>query len=343
VLCTATQPALKEPRFKGGLIVNEKRELAPDPSKLYRALKRTTERLVGTMADSELLADVSTVEQALVIVNTRAHALALYRRGKETQLDGLLHLSTRQVAADRRRILEDVRRRLKAGLPCRVIATSLIEAGVDVSFPRVWRAEAGLDQIIQAAGRCNREWEWPVSDSIVTVFRPADAKPQSEIAAFAVAMHRVADKHGDDLFSQAAIMAYFEEVYWQRGEALDKHKIVEGFRVSRGEPSFPYRTVAEKFRLIESGMEPVIIAAEENAKDTLSALKAGLPPAAAARRLQNYIVQVPPKDRAKLIDNGHVRLVDEQFAVLTTESLYTRDIGLLWAEADSLGEESWFI
>ena len=69
----------------------------------------------------------------------------------------MIHLTTRQTAADRRRSLAAIRDDLKAGRTCRVIATSLVEAGVDLDFPRVWRAQAGLDQIPQAVGRCNRE------------------------------------------------------------------------------------------------------------------------------------------------------------------------------------------
>ena len=95
--------------------------------------------------------------QGMVIVNSRKHALDLFRQACEADIEGVVHLSTRQYAAHRRRILADVRQRLKEGRPCRLIATSLVEAGVDLDFPRVWRAEAGLDSIAQAAGRCNRE------------------------------------------------------------------------------------------------------------------------------------------------------------------------------------------
>src|SRR5262249_39926283 len=130
---------------------------------------------------------------------------------------GVVHLTTRQTAADRRRILAAIRNDLKNEQPCRVIATSLIEAGVDVDFPRVWRAQAGLDQIAQAAGRCNREGLRPVSDSIVTVFTPAEAKPPPEIRPFIEAMQRVIPHH-DNLFSPEAIERYFNEVYWQKGE-----------------------------------------------------------------------------------------------------------------------------
>ena len=93
-----------------------------------------------------------------MIVNSRAHALALYRKAVDAGLEGVVHLHDAPICdAPTATILGDIRRRLANEKPCRLIATSLVEAGVDLDFPRVWRAEAGLDQIAQAAGRCNRE------------------------------------------------------------------------------------------------------------------------------------------------------------------------------------------
>jgi CRISPR-associated endonuclease/helicase Cas3 len=341
VLCTATQPALGAPRFKGGLALGEEAELAPDPTRLHEALRRVTIRpRSDETTDAELVAELTAEAQGLVIVNSRGHALDLYQAARAAGLEGLVHLSTRQTATDRRAILAQVRSRLAAGEVCRVIATSLVEAGVDLDFPRVWRAEAGLDQVIQAAGRCNREGRRPVDESIVTVFRPASARPPREIQAFADAMGRTAVRH-HDLSAPSAVTAYFEEVYWQGGESgLDRHGVAEAFRMSGGATQFAYRSVADAFRLVESGMEPVIVAIDEAPQAILAGLKQGwLGPGGAARKLQNYVVQVPPKDRQKLIDNGHVAFADaeRQFAVLATESFYARETGLRWEGADELG------
>ena len=196
VLCTATQPALAAPRFKGGFDLLPERELAPDRPALARALKRVRLSIrTAPTTDAELVTELATVDQALVIVNSRKHALDLYNAAKAASLAGLIHLTTRQTGADRRRILAAIRVDLKDKKPCRVVASSLIEAGVDVDFPRVWRAQAGLDQIVQAAGRCNREGGRSVADSIVTVFTPAEAKPPPEIKPFIEAMGRVIANH----------------------------------------------------------------------------------------------------------------------------------------------------
>ncbi|CAI9406290.1 hypothetical protein ANOBCDAF_01411 [Pleomorphomonas sp. T1.2MG-36] len=147
VLCTATQPALGDQSFKTHRLCLEGRELAPNPAVLSEKLRRTRLELVGEMDNGALVAALAARPQALTIVNSRAHALDLFNEAREAGLDGVIHLTTRQYAVHRRRILADVRRRLKDGRPCRLIATSLVEAGVDLDFPCAFRAEAGLDQL----------------------------------------------------------------------------------------------------------------------------------------------------------------------------------------------------
>jgi CRISPR-associated endonuclease/helicase Cas3 len=355
VLCTATQPALAAPRFKGGFDLSKERELAPDPAALAMMLKRVTLKVrAEPLTDNDLLSEIAITDQALVIVNSRKHALDLYRAAKATGLADVVHLTTRQTASDRRRVLAGIRDDLNAGRPCRVIATSLVEAGVDLDFPRVWRARAGLDQIAQAAGRCNREGRRPVVDSVVTVFTPAEAKPPPEIRPFIEAMQRVIPHH-DDLLSPEAVHRYFNEVYWQRGERrLDQitvrggeggtqtMSVLDAFLVGRDTLDFPYRAIADGFRFIESGMEPVVVAVEDAPRDIVGRLHAGtIGPGVAARGLQRFIVQVPPAWRKKLVNNGQAAYIagyGQQFVELKNNSLYTRETGLIWEEADSLGD-----
>lgn len=345
VLCTATQPALAEPEFKDGLSLASDRELAPDPPRLARSLKRV-EIVTGEEMDDEVLVEaLRDNTQGLVIVNTRKHALSLFRAAKAAGLDGVIHLTTRQYAAHRRAILDNVRHRLKHELPCRLIATSLVEAGVDVDFPRVWRAEAGLDQIAQAAGRCNREGRHSVTESIVTVFRAPENPPPREIAQLAGDFARMAEKH-DDPLSPAALRDYFGEVYWRKGDGLDAKGILEDFRLNGSETNFSYRSVAEKFRMIESGLVPVIVARDKAAQEALDELRREtVYPGSVARKLQSFIVQVPPKARSLLLANGHVKFAQEsrfgdQFAVLQANGLYEEDVGLLWENAEYLALEN---
>ena len=139
---------------------------------------------------------------------------------------------------------------------------------------------------------------------------------------------------------------FFAEVYWRIGaEGLDRHSILADFKLAPNETDFAYRTVAGKFRMIESGLVPVIVAKAHPARAVVDRLAIeAIPSGALARDLQSYVVQVPPRARARLIACGHVTFAEEkkrgdQFAVLATESLYCSDVGLLWEDADYLGLE----
>jgi CRISPR-associated endonuclease/helicase Cas3 len=350
VLCTATQPALGKDRMEGGLPLAG-RELAPDPHGLAKKLRRATIQMTGEMSNSDLAGVLEREDKALVIVNSRKHALELFREAWQAELDGLFHLTTRQCAAHRRQILEDVKGRLKQEGPCRVIATSLIEAGVDVDFPKVWRAEAGLDQIVQAAGRCNREGTHRSEDSTVTVFSAPDHPPPPDIRSLTGDMGRILQDYAEDLLSLAAIEAYFSEVYWRLGDkGLDFKKILEDFSVSpRRGTDFAFRTVAEKFRMIESGMVPVIIPWDGKAAKAIRLLGVdAVPSGKLARDLQTYVVQVPPKARTLLVANGKAAFAEpelrgDQFCVLSDGSLYSEDVGLRWEDADYLAAEELMI
>ncbi|HXT06705.1 MAG TPA: CRISPR-associated helicase/endonuclease Cas3, partial [Roseiarcus sp.] len=348
VLCTATQPALDARHFAAPsplALPLARRELAPDPERLARELKRITLHHAGDWTNSALTSALAAKPQGLVIVNSRRHALELYLEAKSAGLAGLVHLTTRQHASDRRDILAEVRERLKAGAPCRVIATSLIEAGVDVDFPRVWRAEAGLDQIAQAAGRCNREGLRDSDASPVTIFKAPDYPPPNEIKGLIGDSARIAAKHRD-LLSPAAIADYFGEVYWRLGKGLDGKAILDKFKLSGVSTDFAYRTAAAAFRMIESGMLPVIVPPGGDVEALVRKLSvAEISSGALARELQTHVVPAPPKARQRLIDCGHVffaapELRADQFAVLRSKHLYSKEIGLMWEDAEYLGLET---
>jgi CRISPR-associated endonuclease/helicase Cas3 len=296
VLCTATQPALnRDHGFPQGL--ENVRELAPEPSKLYDELRRVTVRHVGILGDDELADLLREREQALCIVNNRRHAR--YLAEALADVPGTLHLSTLMHARHRSQVLEEVRTRLKAGEPCRLISTSLVEAGVDVDFPTVLRAEAGLDSIAQAAGRCNREGRFGSDASEVLVFQTknSDWAPPDELKRFTEAFRCVERTYRDDLLAPEAIHAYFQELYWRKGDiGLDKHDLL-GLLKSARPDSLPMEMLAAKFRVIESTMRPIIVSfdpqtGEEDryVEDVLRRLEFAQ---GAARQLQSFLVQVP--------------------------------------------------
>ncbi len=333
VLCTATQPALQSPDFIGGL--QDVRELAPEPQRLFRELERARVRVLGALEDAALTEQIARREQVLCIVNNRRHARALYE--SFAGLPGARHLTTRMCAKHRSNVLAEVRRMLKKGEPCRLVATSLIEAGVDVDFPVVLRAEAGLDSIAQAAGRCNREGKRPLAESEVLVFATAnpDWAPPEELKQFAQAAREVMRHYPDDCLSMAAIEHYFRLLYWQKGaQELDAGNLLD--LIERGRlDGLPYETLASKFRMIESLQLPVIIPFDDEARDALRKLESADGCATLARCLQPYLVQIPRKGYQVLLDAGAIQPVageryGEQFMVLVNPDLYHHQFGLHW-------------
>jgi len=334
VLCTATQPALTDgPRFPGGL--PNVRELAPEPEHLFQQLQRVQIRSIGPISDEALSGQLREREQVLCIVNNRRHARALY----ETIADcpGACHLTTLMYAKHRSQVLTEVRQRLRDGYPCRLVATSLIEAGVDVDFPTVLRAEAGLDSIAQAAGRCNREGRRALADSQVLVFAPDNEQwsPPHELKQFAQAAREVMRQHPDDCLSMAAIERYFHLLYWQKGSrALDERNLLGLIEKGRLD-GLPFETLAREFRMIDSIQMPVIIARDDEAQAALDDLAFADGCAGIARRLQPYLVQLPRKAYDALLHVGAVQPAmaeryGEQFMVLVNPDLYHDQFGLRW-------------
>ena len=339
VLCSATQPALAEDSgFTGGL--REVRELAPEPVRLQERLRRTRLRPLDTVTEDELAGRLRETPRVLCIVNTRRRARAVYEaiQGRE----GATHLTTLMCARHRRNVLGGVRSRLRTGEPIRLVATSLVEAGVDLDFPIVWREEAGLESIIQAAGRCNREGRAASGD--VFVFRfPAEGGSSTPpgIAGAASAARSVLQKH-EDAMSLQAIREYFQTLYWASGEeALDKKGILSLLSERTKSLDFPFETIARVFRLIDTPMVPVIVpyrgpdGTDRAADGLIRELDFVERPGRLARRLQPYTVPVPRRARAALLGSGSVRIVQEarfgeQFVVLENEDIYRDDIGLTW-------------
>jgi len=337
VLCTATQPALNTPDFRGGL--ENVRELAPNPPELFRKLDRVRVRHVGTLDDDALAAQLRDLDQVLCIVNNRRHARALYQA--LAHQPGARHLTTLMCAKHRSQVLAEVRARLKAGEPCRLVSTSLIEAGVDISLPTVYRAEAGLDSVAQAAGRCNRNGERAAVLSEVRVFATAnsDWAPPPELRQFAQVAQEVMrqPQFREDPLSPSAIEAYFRLLYWQKGDKeLDAANLLGLCAESRID-SLPLETLAAKFRIIDTVQMPVIVPFDHDARRDIESLLYAEKSGGLARRLQPYLVQLPRNGFDSLRKAGAIQPVapekwGEQFMELVNMDIYSRDFGIWWEE-----------
>lgn len=322
VLCTATQPAL-EARFQKVAPGRSIRELVPDTQRLYELFRRVTLRHEGTLDDGELARRLNGHTAALCIVNSRRQAQEVYAK---LEGEGRFHLSTLMYPAHRRAVLREVRQRLRDGLPCRVVSTSLIEAGVDVDFPTVYRAEAGLDSILQAAGRCNRENRRSREESVVHIFRTDGPTPslfQSNTAAF-----RTTADQCDDIGSPAAIRSYFTTLQKLNGEkGLDKDGILDAFARGIDGGVFPFATVAGRFQLIDTQTKTVYIPLGKGA-ELVAELLEGKPSRRLMRQLGQYAVNVYSPHFQALYDTGDITLLDEGSAVLENLGLYDQQMGL---------------
>lgn len=345
VLCTATQPALCEPDFEKGF--KNVREIAPEPDRLFEELSLVNVSHLGELSDDELVSRIQANEQILTIVNNRRHAQSLFQTLKDRQIEGVFHLTTLMCAAHRSETLEIIRDRLKPenALPCRVISTSLIEAGVDVDFPCVMRAEAGLDSIAQAAGRCNRERLREKADSHVWIFKSPDWRIPPELEGFAAGMRSVLRRGFKNLLGQDAIKAYFSDVYWRKGDELDQKQLLKACRVGASKLDFPFQKIASDFRMIDSFMLPVFIPYNDEAKALLKELESTDEVSSVLRKLQPYIVQIPRSgfdslQMARVIQMVAPNRFEEQFWELVNLDIYDAEFGISWTEPNFIKAEN---
>lgn len=312
VLCTATQPAVIFPQKTLPL------EIIREPSKYFGKFKRVTFRSIGCLSLEEAAEKIEGSEQVLCIVNTKRTAQNLYKLVPEKE--GVFHLTTMMVPVHRKEVLQQIKGRLKEKRLCRVIATSLVEAGVDLDFPYVMREQAGLDSILQAAGRCNRNGSRSSKESVTEVFElegriPASIRQQVDAAHYVMREYEQWD-------SLEAIETYFK--FWRelRGEEnLDQKQVMEKIN------QYAFRDIAEVFQLIENDTYTVYIPWREEGEELVSQLRNGFYDKTLFRVLGRYGVNVFEPHYRDFVRLGDVELING-IAVLNNRNLYHEDTGL---------------
>ena len=318
VLCTATQPAL-EPLISEFLPGHPTRELCPEPGKMYQDFRRVSYVDDGELSDGELVKQLQSRKQVLCVVNSRRQSQRLYHFMEAEE--GTFHLSTMLIPRDRKRILKEVRQRLRNGETCRVISTSLIEAGVDVDFPEVFRALAGLDSIIQAGGRCNREGSRPSEQSIVHIFRTEAAAPKMLEQNISAASRIL--KRFEYIDAPEAVREYFQFLlYTLKSKAyLDEKDILTDAEKLR------FRTVSDHFRLIDGVDFTVYIPIDEGLA-LVRQLEENGPSRCLLRQLNQYGVGVYRQLFEQLCYKGSVLKISDNAGILLDLELYSPATGL---------------
>ena len=341
LLCTATQPALNSTAYfdarKNLRGLHNVREIIDDPDALYQALKRVQVELPPDWTTPTPWADVAAQLGAedcvLAIVNTRKAARELQRLMPE----GTLHLSALMCGAHRKDVIAEIKQRLQAKRagrdlrPLRVVSTQLVEAGVDIDFPVVYRALAGLDSIAQAAGRCNREGRLPGMGRVV-VFVPPEAAPPGHLRKGADAC--IATLHGQahDPLALGLFARYFTEFY--HSVDLDGSGIVNLLKVDPRTLAVQFRSAAKAFRLIDDENQATVLvryAEQHDAIDKLLGILAAEGPQRwLMRKLQRYTVSVPKREADRLLAQGSLTLpMPGLYVMANTDNLYSNVLGLL--------------
>ncbi len=340
VLCTATQPALERcDEFPLG--IEGVRHIIGNPKELFRALRRAQVHFIeGKLSDDKLATHLAKEERVLTIVNTRPHAARLFHKLRElVDLQSCFHLSTLMCGAHRRQVLKTIVERVKTS-PCRVISTQLIEAGVDLDFPVVYRAEAGFDAIAQAAGRCNREGLLPGLGTTY-VFEAEQLPPPGFLRDTAQVAREFRSKFPDPL-DPAAIEAYFRHYYWRSSDLLDKYSILDRTTIDhqRGRTHFQFREIESKYKIILDTQVPILIPFDRDSQEYLDALLKDAVPFISQRLLQPYLVSVPERTCHSLVDRGTVKMHDSGLGLLLRQDAYDQLQGL---KLDRMGldERAW--
>ena len=336
VLSTATQPALGTLKTFQQTLRGLKQvcEIIAAPDALSRDLARVAylwpKDFLQAQDWDDIARQIRQHPSVLVVVNSRRDARELHRRMPE----GTIHLSALMCGEHRSRVIADVKQRLCAGEDVRVVSTQLVEAGVDVDFPVVYRALAGLDSIAQAAGRCNREGN--MDRGQVIVFVPPNPAPLGLLRRAADTTISLLSGSSDHTLTRDLFSRYFEHFY-MNAQTLDKHKIVELLKPDgNGDDQLKvqFRTAAQRFRLIDESGHRSVLVRYGDSPGLIGRLQKEGPERWLMRKLQRYTVTLPENQFQKLLNNGDISEIYPGMFAQTADILYDQKLGVLMDETN---------
>ncbi len=340
VLCTATQPAISSTTYfdasKNLRGLENVHEIIDNPDALFDALKRVSVELPPDWTKPTTWADaaarIGAEDCVLAIVNTRSAARELQR----LMPTDTLHLSALMCGAHRKTVINHIKERLNAkregnDQPLRVVSTQLVEAGVDIDFPVVYRALAGLDSIAQAAGRCNREGRLNGKGRVV-VFVPPEPSPPGHLRKGAEACVSTLQGQIHDPLARVLFARYFKEFY--HSVDLDSHRIVDKLKVEPRTLAIEFRSAAEAFRLIDDQDTATVVVRYAPHRDAierlLGMLKAEGPQRWLMRKLQRYTVSIHQGVANRMLRQGSLILpMPGLYVQVDAENLYDPTLGLI--------------
>ncbi len=336
LICTATQPEFQ----KNGLICCDFKitEIIDNTYRLFEDLRRVNGEFIGVQSVEDICEKINSYNQVLTIVNTKKHAKEIFKNLNKS--DGNFHLSTNMYPNHRKKIIEQIRERLKNGKECRVVSTQLIEAGVDVDFPVVFRSISGIDSIVQAAGRCNREGK--LDSATIYVFKPTDKsylgmgylKLTSQIGEYVI-------NSCEDILSIDAISRYFKELFINTKHRQDEYGILDIINKYKSiEVNYDFESISEKFKFINNEGIQVIIPTEET-KELINRLKySEIGIKSILRKLNGFSINIPEYIFKELTQNNFVQEIVEGVFILNNLDMYDSKLGF---DKENLGEYDYVI
>lgn len=303
VLATATQPALPK--------LDLPREIITNPAALYERLKRTEIILPPNINNFTQWEDVAgrlqQHNQVLCVVNTRRDCYDLYK----LMPHGTIHLSALMCGEHRSEAIQEIKKRLRVGLTTRVISTQLVEAGVDMDFPVVYRALAGLDSIAQAGGRCNREGKLNVDGRIgeVHVFVPPKSAPRGLLLKGEYTTRELLSLPDFNPQNPDEFTRYFNLFYSKVNDTGSRFKEW----LQKDVPHVHFRTAGNEFKLIDDKAQQSVFINFGNSGKWLDELRRIGPKRHNMRKLQRYSVNLSRRDFEKAKMDG---LLEEVWAGL---------------------------
>lgn len=327
VLSTATQPALREHKFGGREFPGFENitEIMGDAvSELYHKLKRVEVHMPEDFGTSkpweELAEELIQYPQVLCIVSDRKSCRELHSLMPE----GTFHLSALMCGAHRSRKLKEIKEKLEKEEPIRVISTQLVEAGVDIDFPVVYRAMAGLDSIVQAAGRCNREGKRELGK--VVVFKSPRMVPAGILRKAENTFQNLLPEIRPNIFGPSSFERFFTELYWKANN-LDSHGILE---LLSNYSKISFKTASSRFKLIDDSIQKTILVRyDDKSEDLIEDLKIYDRDRFLMRRLQRYAVNIYNKEFDDLVGKGIIEEVKDGIYALSSRLNYSDEVGLL--------------
>ena len=336
VLCTATQPVFEKqqtfPQFPG-LPEGSIREIIQDVPGLYDALERVKIEFPAETVDAvtwqDLAGELSGYDQVLCIVSDRKSCRELYAKMPE----GTYHLSALMCAQHRSDVITEIKEKLHKNESLRVISTQLVEAGVDIDFPVVYRSMAGLDSIAQSAGRCNREGKLRAQGKLgkVVVFNGPRKAPVGILRKGSETTFRMLPDLDKPLDRQV-FARYFSELYW-KCNSLDDKGIMALLKPDPPHLGIQFRSAAEAFQIIDDKNQRTIMVRYGEGEELIAWLKNAIKSGKGfetklLRKLQRYTVSIYANQFFALQNRGSLEEIIPGVFALNNAIEYDERIGL---------------